>query len=29
VGQGARDGQSVALDALLELRLRWGDLPPG
>jgi hypothetical protein len=25
VGQGARDGESVALDALLEMRLRWGD----
>ncbi|MGA8993164.1 MAG: hypothetical protein WB441_02535 [Nocardioidaceae bacterium] len=23
VGQGARDGESVALDALLEMRLQW------
>ena len=23
VGQGARDGESVALDALLEMRLKW------
>lgn len=23
VGQGARDGESIALDALLELRLQW------
>jgi hypothetical protein len=27
VGRGARDGDSVALDALLELRLGWPDLP--
>jgi hypothetical protein len=27
VGRGARDGDSVALDALLELRLAWPDPP--
>jgi hypothetical protein len=27
VGRGARDGDSVALDALLELRLAWRDRP--
>lgn len=26
-GKGGRDGESVALDALLELRLRWPDAP--
>ena len=25
VGQGARDGESVALDVLLEMRLHWSD----
>jgi hypothetical protein len=25
VGQGARDGESVALDALLDLRMTWAD----
>jgi hypothetical protein len=25
VGQGARDGESVALDVLLDMRLAWGD----
>lgn len=27
VGQGARDGESVALDVLLELRLTWSSSP--
>jgi len=27
LGKGGRDGESVALDALLELRLRWPDAP--
>ena len=29
VGQGARDGESVALDALLEMRLQWSGSPEG
>lgn len=28
-GRGGRDGESVALDALLELRLQWADSPKG
>jgi hypothetical protein len=27
VGQGARDGESVALDVLLEMRLQWASTP--
>lgn len=27
VGRGARDGESVALEALLEMRLRWSGSP--
>ena len=29
VGQGARDGESVALDVLLEMRLQWSGSPEG
>jgi hypothetical protein len=29
VGKGARDGESVALDALLEMRLQWPDSTAG
>lgn len=29
VGQGARDGESVALEALLEMRLQWSGPPEG
>ncbi len=29
VGQGARDGESVDLDALLEMRLQWSGPPEG
>ena len=29
VGQGARDGESVALDVLLEMRLQWSASPEG
>jgi hypothetical protein len=29
VGQGARDGESVGLDALLEMRLQWSDSTEG
>jgi hypothetical protein len=29
VGQGARDGESVALDVLLGMRLEWPGPPPG
>jgi hypothetical protein len=29
VGRGARDGESVALDALLEMRLEWPDARKG
>jgi hypothetical protein len=29
VGQGARDGESVSLDALLEMRLQWPDSTDG
>ena len=29
VGQGARDGESVALDVLLEMRLQWPSSPEG
>jgi hypothetical protein len=29
VGQGARDGESVDLDALLAMRLRWTGAPEG
>jgi len=29
VGRGARDGESVALDVLLETRLHWPDAPGG
>jgi hypothetical protein len=29
VGQGARDGESVALDVLLEMRLQWPGSPEG
>jgi hypothetical protein len=29
VGQGARDGESVALEELLEMRLQWPDSPEG
>jgi hypothetical protein len=29
VGKGARDGESVPLDALLEMRLQWSDSPEG
>ena len=28
VGKGARDGESVALDTLLELRWQWSDASP-
>ena len=29
VGQGARDGESVALELLLEMRLQWSASPEG
>jgi hypothetical protein len=29
VGQGARDGESVALDVLLQMRLKWPASPDG
>ena len=29
VGQGARDGESVALDVLLDMRLEWSGSPEG